>query len=130
MSTSPAPYFFMSYSREDTVKQRRIIKELRQRGVNIWVDVENLTPGTPTWEREIEKAIRSSTGIIVLLSPESNNSEWVRRELSFGEHHRNAAARAATRSAAVEGQTVERQSALDARTRRRTPGQSGVFRVS
>lgn len=88
MSSSPAPYFFISYSREDTVKQRRIIKELRSRGINLWVDTENLTPGTPTWEREIEKSIRAATGIIVLLSPESNNSEWVRRELSFGEQHR------------------------------------------
>lgn len=88
MSTSPAPFFFMSYSREDTVKQRRILRELRERGVNVWVDVENLTPGTPTWEREIEKAIREATGIVVLLSPESNNSEWVRREISFGEQHR------------------------------------------
>jgi TolB protein len=88
MSISPAPYFFMSYSREDTVKQKRIVKELRERGINLWVDIENLTPGSPTWEREIEKAIRGSMGIIVLLSPESNNSEWVRREISFGEQHR------------------------------------------
>lgn len=82
------PYFFMSYSREDTAKQRRIVRELRERGVEIWVDVENLTPGTPTWEREIERAIREAMGIIALLSPESNNSEWVRREISFGEQHR------------------------------------------
>jgi hypothetical protein len=88
MNPTPTPYFFLSYGREDTVKQRRIVKELRQRGLNIWVDIENLTPGTPTWEREIEKAIRGSMGIIVLLSPESNNSEWVRREISFGEQHR------------------------------------------
>jgi len=88
MSISPAPYFFMSYSREDTVMQRRVVKGLRERDVNIWVDIENLTPGTPTWEREIEKAIRGSMGIVVLLSPESNNSEWVRREISFGEQHR------------------------------------------
>ena len=88
MSISPNPYFFVSYSREDTVKQKRIVRELRERGINIWVDIENLTPGTPTWEREIEKAIRGTTGIVVLLSPESNNSEWVRREISFGEQHR------------------------------------------
>jgi hypothetical protein len=88
MSASPTPYFFVSYSREDTAKQRRIVRELRQRGINIWVDVENLVPGTPMWEREVEKAIRESTGLIVLLSPESNNSEWVRREISFGEQHR------------------------------------------
>ena len=88
MSTSTNQYFFMSYSREDTVKQRRIVRELRERGLNIWVDVENLTPGTPTWEREVETAIRGATGIVVLLSPEANNSEWVRREISFGEQHR------------------------------------------
>ena len=88
MSTSPAPYFFISYSREDTAKQKRVIRELRERGIHLWVDIENLTPGTPTWEREIEKAIRGATGIVVLLSPESNNSEWVRREISFGEQHR------------------------------------------
>ena len=88
MNSSTSPYFFASYSREDTVKQRRIVRELRERGINIWVDIEHLTPGTPTWEREIEKAIRGATGIIVLLSPESNNSEWVRREISFGEQHR------------------------------------------
>jgi hypothetical protein len=88
MSSSPAPYFFMSYSREDTAKQRRIVRELRERGINVWVDIENLTPGTPTWEREVERAIRNATGLIVLLSPESNNSEWVRREIGFGEQHR------------------------------------------
>lgn len=88
MSLPANPYFFVSYSREDTVKQRQVVKELRERGLNIWVDIENLTPGTPTWEREIEKAIRGAMGIIVLLSPESNNSEWVRREISFGEQHR------------------------------------------
>ena len=88
MSTPASPYFFISYSREDTVKQGRVVRELRERGLNIWVDIENLTPGTPTWEREIERAIRGATGIIVLLSPESNNSEWVRREISFGEQHR------------------------------------------
>ncbi|MDX1377306.1 MAG: TIR domain-containing protein [Anaerolineales bacterium] len=88
MSASSSPYFFVSYSREDTVKQRRLVRGLRKRGLNVWVDIENLTPGTPTWEREIEKAIRGAMGIIVLLSPESNNSEWVRREISFGEQHR------------------------------------------
>jgi hypothetical protein len=88
MSASSPAYFFVSYSREDTVKQRRLVRGLRERGLNIWVDIENLTPGTPTWEREVEKAIREAMGIIVLLSPESNNSEWVRREISFGEQHR------------------------------------------
>lgn len=84
---TPAVHFFMSYSRDDASYQAKIISELRQRGINVWVDTENLIPGSPAWEREIERAIRAASGIIVLLSPDSNNSEWVRREISFAEQN-------------------------------------------
>jgi TolB protein len=87
MSSSATPFFFISYSREDKAIQERIVRELRERGVNVWVDIENLIPGTPAWEREIERSIRNSSGIVVLLSPGSNNSEWVRREISFAEEN-------------------------------------------
>jgi WD40 repeat protein len=53
----------------------------------VWVDTENLIPGSPAWEREIERSIRAAAGVIVLLSPGSNNSEWVRREISFAEQN-------------------------------------------
>lgn len=84
---STAPHFFISYSREDANLQRRIAAELRGRGIHIWVDVENLIPGTPAWEREIERSIRGAAGIIALLSPSSHDSEWVRREISFAEQN-------------------------------------------
>jgi len=87
MSSASPPYFFVSYSREDANLQQRIVAELRGRGINIWVDIENLIPGSPAWEREIERSIRGAEGIIVLLSPDSNNSEWVRREISFAEQN-------------------------------------------
>ncbi|MCI0610441.1 MAG: toll/interleukin-1 receptor domain-containing protein [Anaerolineae bacterium] len=87
MSTSSGRHFFISYSRTDTAQKQNIIKQLRARGIHLWVDIENLVPGTPAWEREIERAIRGAAGIIVLLSPESNNSEWVRREISFAEQN-------------------------------------------
>jgi TIR domain len=87
MSTSSGRNFFISYSRADTSKKQNIVKQLRARGINLWVDIENLVPGTPAWELEIERAIRGAAGIIVLLSPESNNSEWVRREISFAEQN-------------------------------------------
>lgn len=86
MSTT-APYFFISYSREDANLQRRIIAELRARGLNVWVDIENLIPGSPAWEREIERSIRGAAGMIALLSPDSHDSEWVRREISFAEQN-------------------------------------------
>jgi len=87
MSPASTPYFFISYSREDISHQRRVVAELRERGINAWVDTENLIPGSPEWEREIERSIRGAAGFIVLLSPNSNNSEWVRREISFAEQN-------------------------------------------
>ena len=87
MSAPSGQYFFISYSRADTAQQHKIVAELRRRGVNVWVDTENLVPGSPAWEREIEKSIRGTSGVIVLLSPESNNSAWVRREISFAEEN-------------------------------------------
>jgi hypothetical protein len=38
MASASAPYFFMSYSREDIRLQQRIVAELRGRGIIIWVD--------------------------------------------------------------------------------------------
>ncbi|HXD12016.1 MAG TPA: TIR domain-containing protein [Anaerolineales bacterium] len=87
MNAPLGPYFFVSYSRADTTQQHKIVAELRGRGVNVWVDTENLVPGSPAWEREIERSIRNAAGIIVLLSPAANNSEWVRREISFTEEN-------------------------------------------
>src|SRR5512138_2200887 len=87
MASTSSRHFFISYSREDANLQRRIVAELRSRGINVWVDIENLIPGSPAWEREIERAIRGAAGVIVLLSPDANNSEWVRREISFAEQH-------------------------------------------
>ena len=87
MSASSGRHFFISYSRTDTTQKQNIIKQLRARGINLWVDIENLVPGSPAWEREIERAIRAAAGIIVLLSPDSNNSEWVRREISFAQQN-------------------------------------------
>jgi hypothetical protein len=36
---------------------------------------------------EIEKAIRGSSAVVVLLSPSANDSEWVRREISYAERN-------------------------------------------
>jgi len=51
----------------------------------VWVDNEKLVPGTPIWEEEIEKAIVNAGSIVVLLSPDSKKSPWVRREIGYAE---------------------------------------------
>ena len=87
MSQTFPNYVFISYSRSDETTMRRIVDFVRDRGIIAWVDNENLIPGTPIWEEEIEKAIMSAGAVVVLLSPDSKSSPWVRREISYAEDH-------------------------------------------
>lgn len=81
-------YVFVSYSRTDNDVMRRIVAFLSKRGIKTWLDNERLVPGTPIWEEEIEKAIKSASAIVVVLSPDSKISEWVRREISLADQNR------------------------------------------
>jgi small GTP-binding protein len=81
-------HVYMSYSRKDEDVMKAITSELRKSGYEIWVDNENLIPGTPIWESEIEKALITSVAVIVLLSPDSKQSQWVRREISYAEEYK------------------------------------------
>lgn len=76
---------FISYSRMDETVMRRIHDSLRQQGLRIWMDKVGLKPGEPSWKRAIQGAIDSSECIIVLLSPEAKQSEWVSKELDYAE---------------------------------------------
>jgi TIR domain-containing protein len=88
MAQSLIGHVFMSYSRADEEVMRRITTFLRNQGIKIWVDNEKLVPGTPIWEAEIEKAIIGANATIVIMSPDSKDSVWVRREISYSEQYR------------------------------------------
>jgi len=87
MDSSSVGYAFVSYSRNDLAIQQRILAALRERGISVWVDTENLVPGTPNWERTIENGIKGCGAIIVLLSPTASKSEWVLREVIYADVH-------------------------------------------
>lgn len=80
-------HFFLSYSRKDTDIMFRVRDTLRAEGFNVWTD-ENLTPGTGQWNKEIQRAIATAAGIVVLLSPSSNESEWVTNEIAYASTHK------------------------------------------
>lgn len=85
MSVLPAEPIFISYSRRDEEIMRKIAFFLRDQGFKVWVDNEKLIPGTPAWEESIEIAIKNALAVIVILSPDSKNSEWVRREITYSD---------------------------------------------
>ncbi len=80
-------HIFLSYSRRDTTMMQKVRDDLRGAGFIVWTD-EGLEVGTSSWERDIENAIRNTGCLVVLLSPDANQSEWVGREFTFANIHK------------------------------------------
>jgi hypothetical protein len=80
-------HLFLSYSRNNIKTMKQIKQTLEDEGFITWTD-ESLKPGTPIWEKEIEKAIELSQGFIVLLSPSAKESDWVVREIKYARNQR------------------------------------------
>ena len=73
---------FLSYSRSDEEFALRLAKDLRSRGVEMWVDRFDIRP-SEHWDRAIERAIRGCRNVIAVLSPRSVASENVADEISL-----------------------------------------------
>ncbi|NET47634.1 MAG: toll/interleukin-1 receptor domain-containing protein, partial [Merismopedia sp. SIO2A8] len=75
------PDIFISYAREDQEVAKRIYKDLKSEGYDVWIDCENLLGGS-NWQVEIKKSLRSSRYAIVLLSQYSTTKKgYINREI-------------------------------------------------
>lgn len=77
---------FISYSHQDTEAMGQVRDFLRENGLEVWTD-EGIEPGTASWKQAIENALLSTSAVVVLFSPGSSDSKWVRSELDFAELH-------------------------------------------
>ena len=84
------PRIFISYAREDSEIAFRLARHLRDWGCRVWIDRHSLWSGS-VFSDEIARAINASDYFIVLLSPDSALSEWVKREIhmALGFHGAN-----------------------------------------
>ncbi len=73
---------FISYSRKDLAFVERMAEDLKAAGLEAWYDLSGLDGGT-RWGREIQNAIRESQIFVVVLSPNSIDSEWVEKEFMY-----------------------------------------------
>jgi len=73
---------FISYSRKDLDFVERMAKDLEAAGLDVWYDLSGLDGGT-RWGREIQSAIQQSQCFIVVLSPNSVESDWVEKEFMY-----------------------------------------------
>jgi hypothetical protein len=61
---------FISYSRQDYEVAVRLYNDLKNAGLNPWLDKEDLLPGQ-SWNLEIKKAIKKSKYFVALFSSKS-----------------------------------------------------------
>ncbi|MDM8522069.1 toll/interleukin-1 receptor domain-containing protein [Desulfococcaceae bacterium HSG8] len=61
---------FISYDREDIGTARKLYDDLKDAGLDVWLDDEDLIPGQ-NWKKAITKAIRESRFFIALISTKS-----------------------------------------------------------
>jgi formylglycine-generating enzyme required for sulfatase activity len=73
---------FLSYKREDNEIAGRVVTALRESGISVWWD-DGITP-RQAWDLEIEQAISEASTVVVLWSPRSVTSDWVRTEAHYG----------------------------------------------
>ena len=78
-----APYVFLSYARADRTKARAIVSALEAQGLRIWWD--GLVEGGHEFADKIEEALNSADVVVVLWSPASVHSHWVRDEAAAGQ---------------------------------------------
>lgn len=76
-------HIFLSYSRSDFKEMQTIRQEFENAGLDVWADQE-IRSGSE-WPIEIEQAIQNAACMVVVLSPETVKSKWVRREIHFAE---------------------------------------------
>jgi hypothetical protein len=72
--------FFISYSRMDSGFALQLVRDLRQRGLETWLDQLDIPPGV-NWDSTIESALDQAKIVIVVLSAESAKSDNVKNEI-------------------------------------------------
>lgn len=75
---------FISYARIDSDFAHKIIDALKQHGITTWIDESSIQPGED-WFTRIGQAVKDCQMMLVILSPNSMNSKWVKRELKFAD---------------------------------------------
>src|SRR5580698_5012838 len=68
---------FLSYSRTDRVLAEQVVRALRSIGVDVWWDQD--MPGVD-WQQELERQVTELSALVVIWTPASTNSEYVRDE--------------------------------------------------
>ena len=75
---------FISYSRKDGELVDKIVEEMEKAGLDVWLDREAIRAGN-TWKVQIVEGIESCLAFVLMLSPNSAVSKYVRTEIDLAQ---------------------------------------------
>jgi formylglycine-generating enzyme len=73
---------FISYSRVNSAFVVRLARDLKSAGFDVWLDQLDIPKGA-RWDDEIEAAVERASTFMIVLAPESMESQNVKDELSY-----------------------------------------------
>jgi hypothetical protein len=73
---------FLSHSHRDRPFVRKVAAALHAHGIPVWYCEHNIL-GADQWHDEIGRALERCDWIVVVMSPNSVRSKWVKRELLY-----------------------------------------------
>ena len=73
---------FISYSRANSDFAVRLAKDLKAAGHEVWLDQLDIPTGS-RWDDELEKALRTCSTFLIILSPEFIKSQNVKDEIGY-----------------------------------------------
>jgi len=77
-------HIYVSYSRRDHEVVDCIVGAMKQAGLNVWIDREEIKAGE-IWRTQIVEAIDTCDAFVLMLSPDAVVSKGVRREVTLAE---------------------------------------------
>lgn len=75
-------HVFISYQHEDGDFADVLIHKVKEAGFSTWIDNDQMQAGAD-WRESIDKAIKASCALIVIMSPAAKSSEYVTYEWAF-----------------------------------------------
>ncbi len=73
---------FISHSHNDENVAQKVASWLRAYGLDVWEASNEILPGD-NWAAKISQGLQESNAMVVLLTPESLKSTWVRRDIEY-----------------------------------------------
>jgi len=82
MMIAKYPRAFISYNHKDEDVAKQIAEGLARKGVEPWLDVWEIGAGDSIFDKVFEEGLKTCQVFVILLSPESVESMWVKHELA------------------------------------------------